>query len=73
MDLLEKGQIDRRAAARAIPALIKSYLRLGGHVGQGAWVDTPFNTTDVCLVMDVARIDARTRALYGAGPALDGT
>ena len=73
MDLLDKARIDRRAAARAIPALIKSYLRLGGHVGQGAWVDRPFNTTDVCLVMDVARIDDRTRALYGAGPALDVT
>ena len=43
--------------------------RVGGHVGQGAWVDAPFNTTDVCLVMDVARIDARSRALYGGGAA----
>jgi putative hemolysin len=34
-------------------------------------VDRPFNTTDVCLVMDVARIDDRTRALYGAGPTPD--
>jgi len=67
MNLMPPEQVDRRAAARAIPALIKSYLRLGGHVGQGAWVDRPFNTTDICLVMDVARIDERTRALYGAG------
>ena len=66
MDLLAPDQIDRRAAARAIPALIKSYLRLGGFVGQGAWVDRPFNTTDICVVMDVARIDDRARALYGA-------
>jgi putative hemolysin len=65
MDLLPPERVDRRAAARAIPALIKSYLRLGGHVGQGAWVDRPFNTTDICLVMDVSRIDERTRALYG--------
>lgn len=64
MDLMPYDQVDRRAAARAIPALIKSYLRLGGHVGQGAWVDRPFNTTDICLVMDVSRIDERTRALY---------
>ena len=67
MDLVPPAEIDRRAAARAIPALLKSYLRLGGHVGEGAWVDTAFNTTDVCLVMDVSRVDARSRALYGAG------
>ena len=36
----------------AIPALIKAYLRLGGFVGDGAWIDHAFNTTDVCLVMD---------------------
>jgi len=66
MDLVPLEVLDRRAAARAIPALLKSYLRLGGHVGEGAWVDRHFNTIDVCLVMDVARIDARTRAFYGA-------
>jgi putative hemolysin len=64
MALMPREAVDRRAAARAIPALIKSYLRLGGFVGQGAWIDRPFNTTDVCLVMDVARIDERARALY---------
>lgn len=68
MDTMPYDAVDRRAAARAIPALIKSYLRLGGFVGQGAWIDRPFNTTDICLVMDVARIDERTRALYGGGP-----
>jgi len=67
MATLPAEAVDRREAARAIPALIKSYLRLGGFVGEGAWVDRAFNTTDVCLVMDVARIDARARALYGGG------
>jgi putative hemolysin len=67
MDLLPKDMVDRRAAARAIPALLKSYLRLGGSVGEGAWIDEAFNTTDVGLVMDVSRVDARTRALYGTG------
>jgi len=66
MDLLPRDHIDRRAAARAIPGLIKSYLRLGGFVGQGAWLDRPFNTTDICIVLDAARIDNRARALYGA-------
>jgi putative hemolysin len=48
----------------ATPALIKAYLRLGGFVGQGAWVDRAFNTTDVCLVMDTARMNTRQRNIY---------
>ena len=72
MDALAPEQVDRRAAARAIPALIKSYLRLGGHVGQGAWIDRAFNTTDVCLVLDMARIDDRQRRLYGGATAVSG-
>ncbi len=69
MDLVPASGIDRRTAAKALPTLLKSYLRMGGYVGEGAWVDTPFNTTDVCIVMDVARIDARTRGIYGASPS----
>lgn len=68
MDLIAPDRLDRRAAARAVPALIKSYLRLGGFVGEGAFVDHAFNTTDVCLVVDVARVDARSRARYGGEP-----
>ena len=51
MDLLAEGSFDRVAAMRDVPTLIKSYLRLGGFVGDGAFVDHQFNTTDVCLVM----------------------
>ena len=52
MDLIEENQLDRRRAMLQIPSLIKSYLRLGGFVGQGAFIDHKFNTTDVCLVLD---------------------
>ena len=57
-------QLDRKAAMLATPALIKAYLRLGGYVGQGAWVDHAFNTTDVCLVMDTAQMSAKHRDFY---------
>jgi putative hemolysin len=50
--------------ATAMPALIKAYLRLGGCVGDGAWIDHDFNTTDVCLVMDTGRMSARHRDFY---------
>ncbi len=64
MDLMPADQIDRKLAMLATPALIKAYLRLGGFVGEGAWVDTVFNTTDVCLVMDTGAMSARHRAFY---------
>ncbi len=56
---------NRMAAMRNVPSLIKAYLRLGGFVGDGAFVDHAFNTTDVCLVLDLARMNPRQAALYG--------
>ena len=64
MDLLPVAALDRRAAMQATPSLIKAYLRLGGFVGDGAFIDHAFNTTDVCLVMDTARMSDRHRSWY---------
>ncbi len=64
MDIVPPADLDRRAAMAATPALIKAYLRLGGFVGDGAWIDHAFNTTDVCLVMDTARMSEKHRAFY---------
>jgi L-ornithine Nalpha-acyltransferase len=64
MDLLSPDRIDRRAAMQAMPSLIKAYLRLGGFVGEGAWIDRAFNTTDVCLLMDTGRMSAKHRDFY---------
>lgn len=64
MDLVPVDGLDRRAAMAGTPALIKAYLRLGGFVGDGAWIDRDFNTTDVCLVMDTARMSAKHRDYY---------
>jgi putative hemolysin len=70
MDLIPAAHLDRKAAMAATPALIKAYLRLGGFVGDGAWIDRAFNTTDVCLVMDTGQMSARHRDFYirKAGP-----
>ena len=64
MNLMPLDQVNRAEAMAGIPALIKAYLRLGGHVSDGAWVDADFNTTDVCLVMDTARMSAKHRDFY---------
>ncbi len=64
MDRLPEARIDRLRAMRAMPALIKAYLRLGGTVGDGAWIDRRFNTTDICLLLDTAAFPARAQAIY---------
>lgn len=67
MNIKPADQIDRLAAMKAVPALIKGYLRLGGFVGDGAFVDHDFNTTDVCLVMDTERLSAVQKNIYTRG------
>ncbi|WP_438990013.1 GNAT family N-acetyltransferase [Lentibacter sp.] len=64
MGLMQEEEIDRRGAMMEMPALIKAYLRLGGAVGEGAFTDRAFNTTDVCLIMDTAAMPSRRRSLY---------
>ncbi|MEM6619572.1 MAG: GNAT family N-acyltransferase [Pseudomonadota bacterium] len=56
MDLRGPEAIDQLRAARTIPPLIKSYLRAGGRVGDGAFVDRIFNTTDVFMVLETAAL-----------------
>ncbi len=64
MDLIAPSDIDDAAAQAAMPALIRAYLRLGGFVGEGAFVDHAFNTTDVCLVMDTAAMSQKHAGFY---------
>jgi len=67
MDLVPEDEIDRVEAMRAVPALIKAYIRLGGFVGEGAFIDLAFNTTDVCVIVDIARVPEKARAMYARG------
>ncbi len=64
MDLLPPEQIDRRKAMLETPALIKAYIRLGGFVGEGAFIDHEFNTTDVCLIIDTEKMNPGKRDFY---------
>ncbi|MEL7468672.1 MAG: GNAT family N-acyltransferase [Pseudomonadota bacterium] len=64
MDILPEDEVDKIEAMKQIPTLIKAYIRLGGFVGEGAYVDHDFNTVDVCLIMDTSRMVQRYRAFY---------
>ncbi len=67
MNRMPVDAVDPARALRAIPPLIKAYLRLGGFVGDGACVDRDFNTVDVCVVMDTGRMTERYRRFYERG------
>lgn len=67
MDLLPKEMVDQKAALRALPPLIKGYLRLGATFGKGAVVDRRFGTTDVLVILPVANINPRYIDHFGPG------
>lgn len=67
MNILPASQQDKLQAMRQIPPLIKSYLRLGGFVGDGAYIDHSFNTIDVCLLVDTEVMSAKWRAHFLRG------
>ncbi|MFZ5609427.1 MAG: GNAT family N-acetyltransferase [Pseudomonadota bacterium] len=64
MNQLPRDAYDVREALRALPPLIKGYLRLGCFVGDGAVVDAQFNTTDVFILLPVERITRRYSDRY---------
>lgn len=64
MAILPKSEVDKAQALRQMPTLIKGYIRIGGYVGEGAFIDWDFNTVDVCLLMDTARMVQSVRKFY---------
>jgi putative hemolysin len=66
MDRLPADAVDLRAAMKALPPLIKGYLRLGATFGDGAVIDRQFGTTDVFVTLRVTDIDPRYIGYYGA-------
>jgi putative hemolysin len=66
MNRMPKDAIDVRDARRALPPLIKGYLRAGAQIGDGAVIDLQFGTTDVFIYLPVARLDSRYRDRFGA-------
>ncbi len=58
MNILPPVFVDEERAKREMTPLIKGYLRLGATFGKGVFVDAPFNTYDVFVMMQTKNIDA---------------
>jgi putative hemolysin len=72
MNRLPAESIDQKEAQKALPPLLKGYLRLGGFVGDGAVVDRDFGTTDVCLILKTDWASDRYRKHYTRDSAVKG-
>jgi putative hemolysin len=57
-------EVDAGKAIRALPPLVKGYLRLGAKFGAEAVVDPKFGTTDIFVIMPVAEIEERYLAHF---------
>jgi putative hemolysin len=65
MNRMPLGTVDIKAVMKAMPPLVKAYLRLGAYVGDGAVIDHQFGTIDVLIIMPVKNIDPRYFEHYG--------
>ncbi len=67
MNLIPKEKIDQKEAVRQLPPLIKGYLRLGGYIGEGAYIDQSFNSIDVCIIVKEETVTERYSQRYTRG------
>jgi putative hemolysin len=65
MNLLPVVAIDLREGIRALPAILKGYVRAGCCIGDGAVIDHQFDTTDVFIFFPLSGIDARYKSRFG--------
>mgnify|MGYP001220400244 CR=1 FL=1 len=64
MNITPKEELNEKHVFASLPPLIKGYLRLGATIGNGAVIDTQFNTTDVCIVVQTSTMTQRYRKYY---------
>lgn len=58
MNILPREFVDENDARHQMTPLIKGYLRLGATFGKGVFIDKPFNSYDVFVMVQTKNIDA---------------
>jgi len=59
MNKKPKSEVNLREALRALPPMIKGYIRAGCYIGDGAVIDRQFGTIDVLILFPVKQINQR--------------
>lgn len=65
MNILPADAVDPREGIRALPTILKGYVRAGCCIGDGAVIDTQFDTIDVFIFFPLSGIDARYKSRFG--------
>ena len=72
MNILPRAFVDEELAKKQMTPLIKGYLRMGATFGQGVFIDKPFNTYDVFVMLQTKNMDAAyQKHFYGRENALE--
>ncbi len=57
MNIFPEVFVDEKDAYRQMPPLIKGYLRMGATFGKGVFIDAPFNSYDVFVMLQTKKMD----------------
>jgi putative hemolysin len=72
MNILPKVFVNEAAAREQMSPLIKGYLRLGAQFGKGVYIDVPFNTCDVFVILQTKNVSrVYQKRFVGAENAFD--
>ncbi|MGH1398184.1 MAG: GNAT family N-acetyltransferase [Alphaproteobacteria bacterium] len=64
MNIMPKDEFEAKRGFNDLPPLIKGYIRVGAVIGDGAFIDPQFNTTDVCIIVETSKLTDRYRKHY---------
>ena len=72
MNILPRAFVDEEMAKKQMTPLIKGYLRMGATFGHGVFIDKPFNTYDVFVMLQSKNMDAAyQKHFFGRENALE--
>ena len=57
MNLIKREDIDLREVKKQMPALIKGYIKIGATFGEDVFIDKPFNSVDVFVLLDIEKVN----------------
>jgi putative hemolysin len=64
MEMMAADDVDDATARRALPPVLRGYIRSGALIGKGAVIDHQFNTVDVLVLMPMQHLSKRYREKY---------
>lgn len=71
MNLISEEELDLKLARKQMPALIRGYIHIGATFGEDVFLDIPFNSTDVFVLLEISKINPRVLKRFASKDELD--